>query len=57
MPKLQCYVEHQPKFAQKWANKNANCSSHFAKPRFLKNPFVATPNFTKHVCFISFFER
>ena len=39
--------EHQPKLAPKMGKKNDNFS-HFAKHRFIKNRFVATPLLTKN---------
>ena len=39
--------EHQPKLEQKMGQKNDNFS-HFAKHRFIKNRFVATPLLTKN---------
>ena len=42
--------EHQPELAKKMGKKNDNFS-HFAKHRFIKNRFVATPLLTKKLCF------
>ena len=48
------FFEHHPKLDPKRAKKNDNFW-HFAKHRFIKKTFVATPLLTKQLCFLKLF--
>ena len=54
MPIFIVLFEHQPKFAKKWPPKHDNFS-HFAKHRFIKKRFVATPPFDQQLVFFNLF--
>ena len=48
--------EHQPKLGKKMGKTNDNFS-HFAKHRFIKNPFCCNPLLTKNWCFSTLFLK